>query len=285
MSTSKLHYFGAHISTGKGLINAAKEIKNAGGNFMQIFLTSPKQNRMKRKENTILKEFGNFLKNNKMKCVVHSSYTLNIANDWNKNSPWIQNLIYEIEDINKFGGLGVVVHFGKQKELSYEEATNNMYTCLLYVLDQTKNTNVSIFLETTAGQGTEMCYKLEDLAKFYNKFEKHPNKKVRDRIALCVDSCHIYAAGYDIRDKNRLKKYLDQLNKLIGIKYIGLIHLNDSKIPLGGRVDRHENIGKGKIGFEGIKHVYKFARKYGIPTVLETPNLGYKKEINKLKNI
>lgn len=279
------HYFGAHVSTGKGLISAAKEIKKYGGNFIQIFLTPPKQNRMKRKDNLILKEFGQYLKENKMQCVVHSSYTLNIANDWEKNSPRIQNLIYEIQDIDKFGGLGVVVHFGKQKDLSTEKATNNMFTSILYVLEQTKDTNVNIFLETTAGQGTEMCYKLEDLAKFYNKFEKHPNKKVRDRIALCVDSCHIYAAGYDIRDKTRLKKYLDQLNKHIGIKYIGLIHLNDSKIPLGGRVDRHENIGKGKIGFEGLKHVYKFGRKYGIPTILETPNLGYQKEISKLKNI
>ena len=160
-----------------------------------------------------------------------------------------------------------------------------MFTSIIHLVNKTREySSVKIFLETTAGQGTEMCYKLDDLAYFYNKFLRC-DKFIKDRVKLCLDTCHIFAAGYDIKTKSSIKKYLKKFNKLIGIKHINLIHLNDSKCDIGCRVDRHENIGNGYIGLSGLKMIFKYFKKLNIPIILETPNNGYQTEIKLLLKI
>lgn len=275
-------YIGAHISISKGLVNAAKEAKSYGGNILQIFTGSPRGKTKSVRDIDELKECRTYLETHNMKIVIHSSYLLNLAKPWTEYSWWLKELEIELENAYHLGSIGVVIHMGKSLELSMEEAYNNMFTSIIHILKNTTEYGTKIILETPAGQGTETCSKLEEFAKFYNKF-----KNVKDihakRIGLCIDSCHIFAAGYNIGQKTEFVKYMKQFDTLIGLKHIDMIHLNDSKNKLGSRVDRHENIGKGYIGTKGLVEFAKFFKKINIPIVLETPYGNYKKEIEMLK--
>jgi len=181
------------------------------------------------------------------------------------------------------GALYVVIHIGKQLELSTSEAYDNMYTALLYIHTKTKHyNNIKILLETSTGQGTEMCFKIDDLAYFYKKFSKNINREFRERIKICFDTCHVFAAGYCLKTDVSVKLFLETFEELIGIRHIYLIHLNDCKVDCGEKRDRHQNIGKGYIGYKGLKFFFDYFRKLKVPMVLETPNRGYLTEIKKL---
>jgi len=224
------------------------------------------------KNKTVYEDIKKFLVQNNMMCVVHASYTINLAKSWDEYSWWIKQFILEIEASSIVGAFGIVVHLGKQLNLSKEEATNNMFSSLLYCHNKTRTdyNSVKILLETSSGQGSEMCYKLEDFSHFFKKLKF--NNNTADRFRICLDTCHIFAAGYDIRSVNAVNMYLDTFEELIGIKYIALLHLNDSKTELGSNVDRHEDIGKGKIGKVGLLYFAKIIAKFNIPIVLETPH-------------
>lgn len=249
------------------------KIKKAGGNLIQIFYNDGKQ------YNVV--KLKHLLKKNKMRIVIHSSYKNNLSKDWDRYSVSINNIIDEIEFANSLNALGVVFHTGKQLNFSRQRAYNNMFTALLHIHTRTKEySNVKLFIETPSGQGTETLHKLEDLSYFYNKFKT--SSTLFDRVSICIDTCHIFSAGYDIRTKKDIIKYLDKFNHLIGLENIGLIHLNDSSVELGSRVDRHQSIGKGYIGYSGLKHFFIFFMKMRIPIVLETPSRENEVEIKRL---
>lgn len=274
--------FGAHVHTDTTkpdtLIKAAKEVKKAGGDLIQIMLSLPVSNndRVDKNDLDIVK---NKLQEMNVKVVIHASYTYNLARNWDRNSAWIQDLETEIRYADRVGAVGVVLHLGKQLELSKEEANNNMYTSLFQVIKDTRKTNIKILLETSTGQGTEMHYRLEDLAHFFNKFSKSESKELRSRVKLCLDTCHVFAAGYDIRGSANISIFLKKFNKLIGVDNIHLLHLNDSRVKLGDRVDRHESIGKGYIKSNSLVKIFNYFRKLNIPIVLETRGDSYKTEI------
>lgn len=278
------HYFGAHYDS-DNLIESAQRIKDAGGNLIQIFLTLPGNTKTEEKSNKELSDFKEYLIKNNMKVVVHSSYIHNIARNWDEYSWWLKNLEIEIRYAHMISAIGIVLHFGKQLDLSIEEAYNNMYTSLLYIHNKTlQYKDVLILLETSTGQGSETCYKLEDLSHFFKKFSRNENKEIKERIKICVDSCHIFAAGYNLKTKKDVKVYLEAFEELVGLKHVKLIHLNDCKVDFGGQRDRHDNIGKGYIGLDGLKYFYEYFKKLNVPIVLETPNNGYKMEIKLLKS-
>lgn len=279
------YYFGAHLDN-INLIDSAKKIKEAGGNIVQIFLTLPGTTTTQERTTKSLIEFKNYLINNNMKVVVHSSYTHNVAKDWDEYSWWLKNIETEIRYCNTISAIGLVLHFGKQLDLSIEEAYNNMYTSLIYIHNKTKDcSNVKIILETSTGQGTETCFRIEDLSHFFRKFSKNENPEIKNRFRLCLDTCHIFAAGYDIQTKKSIKSYLEAFEELIGLRYLGLIHLNDCKVNLGEQKDRHDNIGKGYIGLSGLQILFKYFVKLQIPIILETPNDGYRTEIRMLNKL
>lgn len=275
-------YIGSHISISNGLLDAAKTIRKVGGNVMQIYLY--KKNKLIHIQDKELKEFKKYITENKIQVVIHSSYMLNIARDWTPYSWWVHNILEEFKYAHKMGAYGIVMHFGKQLNLTKAQAYNNMYTFILHMLKKT-NYKTKIILETTAGQGTEMCYKLEDLAHFYKKFSKNPNKLIRKNVKICIDTCHLFAAGYDIRDKKKVEKYLETFEELIGLNKVILIHLNDSYKDLGERVDRHQPLGHGKIGYVGLIEFFKFFKERQVLIVLETPGSNYEREIAMLENI
>jgi len=273
------HYFGAHILDFKSI----EQLKKAGGNLIQIFMTFPKNIKTETQIINYLIKLKEYLQTNNIKVVVHSSYLHNLAKNWNEYSWWITQIIIEIKYAYLINAIGLVVHIGNKLELSISEAYNNVYTSLLYIHNKTiEYKSVKILLESSSGQGTELCYKLNDLSHFYKKFSKNEIKSIKDRFKLCIDTCHIFVAGYDLTTIKKIKNYLDKFDELIGLKYIKLIHLNDSKSIIGSRKDRHDNIGKGKIGIIGLRYFYKYFKKLNIPIILETPGNGYLSEIKLL---
>lgn len=267
--------FGIHIDSKiDNIISEATRVKNIGCNILQLFVEPMTK---KRQEYNF---FYKYLKDNNISCVVHISYTINCAQDWTQYSWWIKQCIMEIELSSLIGAYAVVIHLGKQLGLSIEESYNNMYTSLLYIHSQTKlHSKVKILLETSSGQGSEICFKIEDLSHFYKKMSEHKNEDIRKRFGLCVDTCHIFASGYDIKSKKKFIEYLNKFDKMIGIEHIKLIHLNDSKKECGSNVDRHENIGNGFIGEKPLMLFVEFAQKVNIPIILETPQLLQNKDV------
>ncbi len=276
---------GAHVDIGEGLVEAAVKVHSAGGNIIQIMFT--KNMTMIRRSNDELIELRDYLKEYNMEAVVHSSYYHNLCRNWDEHSWWLINFELEIKYAHLINAKYIVVHFGKQKgrdhDVSLAEAYNNMYSALLYIHRKTtKYNNVQILLETPTGQGSEICYKIEDLAYFYKKISKSQNKEFKNRIKLCIDTCHIFSAGYDLRTKTKCKMYLEAFEELIGLHYVKLVHFNDSKVDVGCKKDRHESIGKGKIGMIGLKYLFKQFNLLNIPMILETPGDSYLHEIKLL---
>lgn len=255
---------GAHVSNELSEIHEdIQNVINNGGKIIQMFT-----NKFSKKAIDEYKKIRLFLEKYNVKCVVHSSYTINLAQNWDYHSWWLKQLVLEIQMAKIVGAFAIVVHLGKQLQLPKEVATNNMYTALLNVLSQTQDTNIKILLETSSGQGSEMFYNLEEFGEFFKKFG---NTKFKDRIGICLDTCHIFAAGYDIRGEKDVFKFLEYVDKVIGLNNIKVIHLNDSQNDVNSHVDRHANIGEGYIGRKSLMTICRFFNKLGIPIILETP--------------
>lgn len=270
---------GVHIKHIDDIVNVRKYYKNI--NLIQIFV-SAMTNYNDEKYKHVLK----YIKIKKIKIVVHSSYSINLSKRWDETSWWIQQFIKEIECSNQLGALGIVIHIGKQLEMTISEALNNMYTSLLYVHYKTRTLQkIKIIIETSSGQGTEILTQIQELCKFMKKIYTHPDENVRNRFGICIDSCHVFAAGNDIRTKQDMKIFFRYIHRSIGIDKIKLCHINDSKKGLGKNVDRHMNIGEGYLGKDTLRRIIKFMKKLIIPIVLETPELLIREDYKFLKNI
>jgi apurinic endonuclease APN1 len=236
-------------------------------NLIQIFVTGTIDYNNK-KYIDVLK----YLKDNKIKLIVHGSYSINLSKTWCESDWWIQQLISEIKCCSQLGAFGIIIHTGKSLKLNISESLNNMYTSLLYIHHKTEEyQNIKIIIETPSGQGTEILTNIEEFCRFMNKFYSHPHQKVRDRFGICIDTCHIFAAGNDIRTSEGIDYFFKIIDQTIGIDKIKICHLNDSKKGLGEHLDRHLNIGKGHIGKKSLFRITKFMKKLNIPIVLETP--------------
>lgn len=248
---------GCHINSSVGDMNTdiINMVKSHKFKIIQVFIN---------KNSHLLKKSLN------IPLVVHASYTINIAKNWDEYSPHVSQFIDEVINAEKIGAFCIVVHLGKQLELDHTNAINNMYSLLLYVHNKTKHCGIKILIETSSGQGTEMCSNINDLAYFFRKFTT--NNKIHERFGICLDTCHIFAAGYDIRNAKSVESFMRLFDDLIGITNIKLLHFNDSHSSLGEHKDRHANIGDGKIGFNGMFCIYKIFKKLRVPIIIETPD-------------
>lgn len=257
-------YFGAHFDLTKRSVKECFDIaKSVGCNLIQVNSTKTLSTDVDRFE----------LEKNKLGIVIHSHYFINIAKDIDRS---ISLITKDIIIARKIGAIGVVVHTGKSVSLDINEAKKNMYNVLISIAENTEeydtkiySSNPKIILETSSGQGTETCSDIGDFVKFYKKLKK---SKYGNRFIVCVDTCHIFAAGYNIKKKEEIKTFFSYLTKSIGNDQIGLIHLNDSKRDLGSNIDRHDNIGNGFIGKPALKYIFNMFKKIGVPIILETPN-------------
>ena len=213
------------------------------------------------------------------KVIVHAPYIINLANDKDPDKFMfaVNFLQEELERCSLLGIKNVVLHPGSHVGLGTENGINNIAKGLNMILG---NTDVTVLLETMAGKGTEVGSKLEELKKIIDLVE---DKK---HIGVCLDTCHLSDAGYDIVN---FDKFLDLFDELIGIDKIKCVHINDSKNEVGSHKDRHENIGYGKIGFDTLINIIYNNRLKNVPKILETPYVDkkyapYKYEIEMIKN-
>lgn len=212
------------------------------------------------------------------KVVVHAPYIVNLANDDEvKFNFAVQFLKEELKRCAKLGIKKVVLHPGSHVGIGIDKGIENIAKGLNLVLGEE---DVTILLETMAGKGSEVGSKLEEISRIIDLVE---DKK---HIGVCIDTCHLSDAGYDI---SKFDEFLDEFDKIIGIEKIGCVHVNDSKNEMGSHKDRHENIGFGKIGFETLLKVIYNERLENVPKILETPYVDkeyppYKYEIEMIRN-
>lgn len=210
---------------------------------------------------------------------IHGPYLINLSNrDKNVLKKNINVILNQLEISDLIKSKGVVIHMGKGVEKSKEEAIENYIKSVKEVL-KLYNGKSKLILETAAGQGTEICKDLKDLHNMFNKF----TEKEKSKLGICIDTCHVFSAGYKIDDIISAKIFYKEVIDLFG-DYICLVHMNDSKVQLGSKKDRHEDIGYGYIGLDGLKKLYKLFSKNYIPIILETPskNSDFIDQIKKL---
>jgi DNA polymerase beta len=284
-------YLGFHLDNNhyKSLIDALYKVNKLGGNVLQIYLGNKYLTTLREKiilTNNEIIEIKSYLKEKDIKLFVHSILRLNYCKDpYSKRNEWgIDNLIYDMNLCNKIGGKGVVLHLGTHKtktlNISYDECKINFINSIKIVLDKTKK--IPIILETPVNRKNIIGGTIEKLADLYNNIPKNYIKRMK----ICIDTQHIFASGYNIRTNVEIIKYLNNFSKLIGIKNLVLIHLNDSKKELGSMINRHFPIGKGFIfknkDSTSLKYLINFSKNNKIPLLMETP---YKNHIYELKYI
>jgi deoxyribonuclease-4 len=253
-------------------------MNKAGATLIQCFITDPIGKKTIKLSDNDINNMQIHLSNNKIKMIIHAPYVLNFARELKDfNVWWIKTLLNELNYASKLGAKGSVIHFGKYLHLDKDDAITNMVESLKYVISNMPK-DVFIYLETSCGQGSELGYTIEEFGTIYNQFSEVD----KENIKICIDTCHIFVAGYDIRTSNGFDNYLEKFDKLIGLKYIKLIHLNDSYKTLESHVDRHEKIGDGYIGLEGLRYVYRWGIHKGIDIILETGG-SFEKQKQKLE--
>lgn len=275
-----MKYVGAHVSSAGGVFNAPLNAMAIGAKAFAMFTKNQRQWQAKPftdKEITLFKE--NLKKSGiEAKHVLpHDSYLINLGNaDAIKRQRSLNAFIDEAERCEQLGLKLLNFHPGSHlKEISEEK-------CLDYIaagMNETiaKTNSVILVIENTAGQGTNLGYKFEHLAYLIKKIE---NKK---RVGVCIDTCHMFAAGYDIRTKVAYNKSWKEFDQIVGFKYLRGMHLNDSKSAFESRVDRHHSIGEGNLGRDPFKFIMKDQRMDDIPLILETINPDlWEKEIELL---
>ena len=263
-------YIGHNLVIKQDLLSTVDYSKEIGGNFFQIFLSSPHKYNAPRKNKKELSALGKKLKKNNMKIVIHANFMLNFCNPPKsfKHKSAIILLMKDLEESVIIGEqcLGVVIHMGKKLKLSENEAVRNYIRGVKLVLKHSPKESIIIF-ETGAGQGSEICTELVKMSKLYHCFTDDEKK----RIKICIDTCHVFSAGYDIGNVEFIDEFCQSIEKLFGWKNIACIHLNDSKCPLNCRKDRHADLTKGHINPTGLSKFVKYCVSKNIPIVLETP--------------
>jgi deoxyribonuclease-4 len=269
---------GVHVSTQGKIYEAVERGYKLGCNTIQIFSRSPQRWRDNFLENKDVEEFNRRREKFKIKPIfIHIPYLINLASP----SPRLYGASIEayIEDILEASLLKadyIVTHMGSHKATSEDEGLGRLINALNKILEKTKNTNVGILLENTAGSGSWLGYKFSHQKKIMQ------NLKYKERVGLCFDTAHAYLAGYDIAKKAGLEDTLGEIDKLVGLELIKLIHLNDAKDKLSSHHDRHENIGKGYIGLEGMKRIINHPKLKDLPFILETPKKNDESDIMNL---
>jgi deoxyribonuclease-4 len=275
-------YVGSHVFTSHGFVSSADYAVKIKANVFQIFLGSPQNYNSKRHSKEELEQLRDNIKEYKIKVVVHANYMLNFCNpvDDYKHTAAVKLLVNDLTDSSVLDAEGVVIHMGKKLKLSKEEAVKNYVTGIKEALKLSPKESTIIF-ETGAGVGTEICTSIIDLGDLYNKFTTDEKK----RIKFCIDTCHVFAAGYDLGCEGYVDVFCDLIKLHLGWSNIACVHLNDSKCKLNSKKDRHEDITQGLIKEEGLK---KFVRKCytkGVPMILETPceNLSRREQLELIK--
>lgn len=198
--------------------------------------------------------------------VAHSSYLINLASPdetlWRKS---LETYVCELQRAEQLGLFGVILHPGSYTTSSEEAGLQRVSEGLAEAIAQTSDARVMCLLECTAGQGTNLGHRFEHLASILDA-QPHP-----ERFGICLDTCHLFAAGYPLGTEKEYRATMRTLDKTVGLDRVKAIHLNDSKQPFGSRKDRHEHIGHGEMGLEPFRLLLNDQQLQGVPMYLETP--------------
>ena len=269
---------GCHLSVSKGYLHMAKEATSIGANTFQFFPRNPRGGASKPLVPEDVEALSAWMKEHRFgKILCHGAYTMNGASLKEEIRNFARQAIRE--DLVKVSQLPDCLynfHPGTHLKQGAEKAIPLIADMVNLAMDY-EDLNTTVLLETMAGKGTEVGRSFEELADIIERVER------KDRIGVCLDTCHIYDGGYDI--VNDLDGVLDSFDKVIGLERLKAIHLNDDKNPMGSQKDRHEKIGKGTIGLEAFERIINHPALRDLPFYLETPNdlAGYKEEIEILK--
>lgn len=253
---------GKHCSISGGIENACNEAARLGINTIQIFTKNQRQ----WKEKEISEEEGNKFKlacieNGVQVAFSHTIYLINLASNDEIRNQSILALAGELIRCDMLGLPYTVLHPGINKNLSEEESIRRISDALSLVFKHTPEVKAKVLLENTAGQGASIGRKFDQIKQIMSQVDT-------DRLGMAFDTCHAFAAGYDIRSKSGIEDCLEEIDKTVGLIHLRAFHLNDSKGTLGSRLDRHEHIGKGNIGLLPFDYIINhFA---DVPKVLET---------------
>ena len=275
-------YVGAHVSASGGVENAPLNAKEIGAKAFALFTKNQRQWVAKPLTPKSIDEFKINMKEAGIlpkHVLPHDSYLINLGHPEADKLQKSRDAF--IDELNRAHQLGLNLlnfhpgsHLQKipKKDPNYEEKIREAeYACLDVIaesmnlaIEATKESDVVLVIENTAGQGTNLGYKFEHLAYLIDKC------KDKSRVGVCIDTCHMFTAGYDIRTKEAYDKTWSEFGEIVGFEYLRGMHINDSKPPLGSRVDRHANLGKGEIGLDAFKFIMNDDRMDDIPLILET---------------
>lgn len=279
---------GAHVSTAGGVAKAFERGAEIGCDALQIFVKSPNQWRGKALSDEDVEAFRKAHAERPQPVVAHAAYLINLGSP-NEDvlAKSRAGLADELQRCDRLGVSGLVLHPGAHLGSGAEEGIDRIARALdevlVTVVGSAPELATRVLLENTAGQGSTLGARFEEIAAIRSRLD------APERVGVCLDSCHAFAAGYDLTTRDGYDQVLAAFDDAIGLERLACIHLNDSKHPLGSRKDRHENIGQGAIGTEFFALVTHDARFEEMPMILETPlgddEGGHERDLKLLRSL
>lgn len=276
-----MKYFGAHVSASGGVENAVKNAKDIGATAFALFTKNQRQwlaPILTEEQIATFKAAMTEAGYQAWQVLPHDSYLINLGHPEEEGLEKSRESFFEEMRRCELLGLDRLnFHPGSHlKKISEEESLNRIAESINMALERTKG--ITAVLENTAGQGSNLGFRFEHLAYIIERVED------KSRVGVCLDTCHSFAAGYDLRTKEACDATFAEFDRIVGFNYLRGMHLNDAMKPLGSRVDRHSPLGDGEIGWECFKYIAADSRFDNIPLVLETPDEArWAEEIAKLK--
>lgn len=263
------YFVGAHVSAAGGVDQAPLRAKEIGANAFALFTKNQRQWKAKPLEAKVIVDF-------KRKCVAlgftdqqivpHDSYLINLGHPEAEGLEKSREAF--LDEMQRCEQLGIKLlnfHPGSHlNKISTSECLAKIAESINITLDQTKE--VVAVIENTAGQGSNLGFEFEQLAEIIDQVED------KSRVGVCIDTCHTFVAGYDLRTKEDCERTFKQFEEIVGYQYLRAMHLNDAKTDFGSKVDRHDSLGQGKIGIEAFKFIMQNPQFENIPLILETTN-------------
>jgi len=275
-----MKYVGTHVSASGGVFNAFINAKKIGAKAFALFTKNQRQWNAKALDTKTIDLWFQELENSEIKTkhiLPHDSYLINLGHpDTKAREKSLESFIDEVQRCEILSLDKLNFHPGSHlRQINEDECLDNIANCMNKVLNKTSK--VKLVIENTAGQGSNLGYKFEHLAYLIDKIED------KSQVGVCIDTCHMFSAGYDIRTKEAYDKTWEEFDKIVGFEYLLAMHINDSKPPLGAKVDRHDSLGQGQIGWDTFKFIMNDKRMDDIPLILETINESiWEKEIKTL---
>ncbi|WP_299258524.1 deoxyribonuclease IV [uncultured Kushneria sp.] len=262
-----MKYIGAHVSAAGGVDQAVGRAVDIGANAFALFTKNQRQWKAKPLDENVIAAFKKACQHHGFKpeqILPHDSYLINLGHP--EAEALAKSRAAFLDEMQRCEQLGLTLlnfHPGSHlRKISESECLKIIADSINEALAQTRG--VTAVIENTAGQGSNLGYRFEQLADIIEQVED------KSRVGVCIDTCHAFAGGYDLRTEASTRAVLDELDAVVGMKYLRGMHLNDAKSTLGSRVDRHHSLGQGNIGSDAFRAIMQDARIDGIPMILET---------------